>query len=95
MARGEVFDPREVSVFHCINRCVRSCFLCGCDPLTGIDYDHRKLWIEQRLQFLAALVAGVRLCRWSPLHTLYMLYTIRRELDVDHGANQSHAPSSQ
>jgi hypothetical protein len=25
VARGEVFDPREVSVFHCINRSVGSC----------------------------------------------------------------------
>ena len=57
VARGEVFDPREVSVLHCINRCVRACHLCGCDPLTGIDYDHRKLWIEQRLQFLAGYFA--------------------------------------
>ena len=36
LARGEVFNPREVSVFHCINRCVRRCFLCGSDPVTGI-----------------------------------------------------------
>ena len=57
VARSEVFDPREVSVLHCINRCVRACHLCGYDPLTGSDYDHRKLWIEQRLQFLAGSFA--------------------------------------
>ena len=53
LARADVFDPLEVSVFHCINRCVRRCFLCGCDPLTGRDYEHRKLWLEDRLRFLA------------------------------------------
>ena len=53
-ARGEQFDPLEVSVFHCINRCVRRCFLCGIDPLTGIDYEHRQVWIEKRLEFLAS-----------------------------------------
>ncbi len=53
VARGEVFDPREVFVLHWMNRCVSAWHFCGCDPLTGIDYDHRKLRVEQRLQFLA------------------------------------------
>jgi hypothetical protein len=54
LARADVFDPNEVSVFHCINRCVRRCFLCGHDPLTGNNYDHRKQWLENRFCFLAA-----------------------------------------
>jgi len=53
LARADVFDPAEVSVFHCINRCVRRCFLCGDDPLTGKNFDHRKAWLEKRLEFLA------------------------------------------
>ena len=55
VARAEVFDPAEVSVFHCINRCVRRCFLCGDDPLTGQNYNHRKAWLETRLEFLAGV----------------------------------------
>ena len=42
VARADVFGPLEVSTFHCINRCVRRCFLCGIDPLTGKDYEHRS-----------------------------------------------------
>ena len=53
LARADLFDPAEVSVVHCINRCVRRCFLCGDDPYTGHNYDHRKAWLEQRLAFLA------------------------------------------
>jgi REP element-mobilizing transposase RayT len=53
VARADVFDPNTVSVFHCINRCVRECFLCGNDPNTGRNFDHRKLWLEERLKFLA------------------------------------------
>jgi len=37
ITRAEVFNPREISVFHCLNRCVRRCFLCGRDRLTGQD----------------------------------------------------------
>jgi hypothetical protein len=53
VARAEVFHPREVSVFHCLNRCVRRCFLCGQDAVSGKDYEYRKAWLEERLAFLA------------------------------------------
>ena len=53
LARADLFDPAEVAVVHCINRCVRRCFLCGDDPLTGRNYNHRKAWLEERLRFLA------------------------------------------
>ena len=52
--RKHLFDPAEVGVYHCINRCVRRAFLCGYDPLTGMCFDHRKEWIQARLEFLAA-----------------------------------------
>ena len=41
--RKFVFDPTEVGVYHCINRCVRRAFLCGTDGLTGKCFDHRKV----------------------------------------------------
>jgi REP element-mobilizing transposase RayT len=53
LARGELFHPLEISVLHCINRCVRQCFLCGVDAATGRNYEHRKRWLEDRLRFLA------------------------------------------
>ena len=53
LARADVFDPHQVSVFHCIQRCVRRCFLCGNDPYTGRNFDHRKAWLEDRLRELA------------------------------------------
>ncbi len=53
LARCEIVDPREVAAYHCVNRCVRRCFLCGDDTHTGRNYDHRKAWLEQRFEFLA------------------------------------------
>ena len=53
LARADLVDPAEVAVYHCVNRCVRRIFLCGDDPYSGQNYDHRKAWLEKRLEFLA------------------------------------------
>ena len=53
LARSDVFDPFVKSAYHCIQRCVRRSHLCGDDPLTGKNFDHRKLWLENRLAQLA------------------------------------------
>ena len=45
----------EVGVYHCIQRVVRRAFLCGVDPLSGNSYDHRRVWIRDRLEYLAGL----------------------------------------
>jgi hypothetical protein len=54
LARIELFCPTEVAIVHVMNRVVRRCFLLGNDPLTGKNYDHRKVWIEDQLRHLAA-----------------------------------------
>ena len=54
LARVEVFAADEVAVVHVMNRVVRRCFLLGDDPITGKNYDHRKVWIEDLLQRFAA-----------------------------------------
>ena len=50
MARIEVFAPNELAIVHVMNRVVRRCFLLGDDPVTGKNYDHRKVWIEDQLR---------------------------------------------
>lgn len=53
VAREEVFSPDEIAVVHVMNRVVRRCFLLGTDPVSGQNYDHRKLWIEDLFQHFA------------------------------------------
>ncbi|MDA0810479.1 MAG: hypothetical protein O2945_18330 [Planctomycetota bacterium] len=55
MPRKFVVDDDEVGVYHCINRCVRRAFLCGTDEVSGQCFDHRKQFIQDRLEFLAGV----------------------------------------
>lgn len=72
MSRGEVVDPSKIQVFHVLNRTVRRCMLFGDDPLTGINYDHRKGWIEERLRHFAANF-GIDLLAFAILSNHYHL----------------------
>ena len=56
--RRDVLADGEVQIVHCVNRCVRRAFLCGQDPVTGTDYEHRRELIRQRLEFLTGVMQG-------------------------------------
>lgn len=53
--RKDIFSPDEIGIVHVMNRVVRRCFLMGNDPVTGINYDHRKAMIEAFFERFAAL----------------------------------------
>jgi REP element-mobilizing transposase RayT len=55
--RSEVFDAGEVGIYHCTQRAVRRAWLCGQDPVSGRSFEHRRGWIEERLEELAAIFA--------------------------------------
>jgi REP element-mobilizing transposase RayT len=56
--RHHIVDPESAGFFHCVSRCVRRAFLCGKDAYTGRSYEHRKAWVEERLQLLAECFAA-------------------------------------
>ena len=56
-ARSEIVESGTVGVYHCWGRCVRRAWLCGVDPVTGMDYEHRRYWIRALQEQLAGLFA--------------------------------------
>jgi hypothetical protein len=64
-ARAQIVPPDEVGAYHCMARCVRRAFLCGVDPLTKHNYEHRKEWIRERLELLASVFA-IDICVAAP-----------------------------
>lgn len=55
--RAHLVDPHNGGVYHCISRCVRRSWLCGVDKLTGMNFEHRRAWLEQRVLHLCNLFA--------------------------------------
>ncbi len=79
-ARREIVPSDEVGVYHCTARCVRRAFLCGVDPLTGNDYEHRKDWIDQRLEKLASVFA-IDICSYAVMSNhIHLILRARPDL---------------
>jgi REP element-mobilizing transposase RayT len=53
IARSDIVNESTPGVYHCVARCVRRAFLCGQDPYSGRNYEHRKAWVRDRLRALA------------------------------------------
>jgi REP element-mobilizing transposase RayT len=63
-SRKTVVSVDEVGVYHCMSRCVRRAFLCGEDPYSGRNYEHRREWVRQRIEFLSE-VFGMEVFAYS------------------------------
>ena len=55
--RAHLIDAKNGGYYHLTSRCVRRAWLCGLDPQTHQNYEHRRRWLEQRIAKLSALFA--------------------------------------
>ena len=81
--RRFLLDPAEIGVYHCINRCVRRALLCGQDPVSGKNFEHRRQWIQDRMQFLAGQF-GVDVLGFAVLSN-HLHVVLRNRPDIVHG----------
>ncbi len=56
-ARKDQISLSDTQYYHCTSRCVRRAFLCGDDPVTKQNFDHRRDIIEQRILELSTVYA--------------------------------------
>lgn len=82
-ARNQQISLDETPYYHCISRCVRRAYLCGDDPVTGRNFDHRKQWLVTRIKQLSAQFA-VDVCAYAVMSNHYHLV-----LHVDQSAARS------
>lgn len=70
--RSTLVSIADTPYYHCVGRCVRRAFLCGDDPLSGRNFDHRKEHIRERLARLADTFA-IDICAYALMSNHYHL----------------------
>jgi hypothetical protein len=60
---------------HVQSRCVRRAWLCGRDPLSGVDHEHRRGWALERLRQLTGVFA-IEVCAYAIManHAHFVLW---------------------
>jgi REP element-mobilizing transposase RayT len=81
--RCALVDESEVGYYHCVARCVRRAFLCGNDLVSGQNFDHRRTWIRDRLEALAASF-GIEVISFAVMSNhLHVILRTRPDVDND------------
>ena len=62
----------DTPYYHCVARCVRRAFLCGIDPFSGQNYEHRREWLVTKMKSLASIFS-MDICAYAVMSNHYHL----------------------
>ncbi|MDV7102943.1 transposase [Vibrio sp. TH_r3] len=71
-ARKQLISLEATAYYHCVSRCVRHSFLCGFDRTSNINYEHRREWVEHKIQALTYTYC-IDICAYAVMHNHYHL----------------------
>ncbi|MGR5287470.1 transposase [Vibrio maritimus] len=71
-ARSTQISLQDTAYYHCISRCVRRAFLCGEDAYSGQSFEHRRVWIVERMRLLSQVFA-IDVCAYAIMSNHYHL----------------------
>ena len=69
-ARKELITVEDTPFYHCISRCIRRVYLCGEDFHAQQNFDHRKVWLVEKIMFLASVFA-IDVCAYAVMSNHY------------------------
>lgn len=65
--RSQQISLSDTPYYHIQSRTVRKAFLCGVDEATGVNYEHRRDWIEARI-FELSQAFSIDICAYAVMH---------------------------
>jgi len=71
-ARQRSIHLESTPYYHVVSRCVLRSFLCGEDPITGKNFDHRKQWLVDRIKTLGDIFS-INICAYAAMSNHYHL----------------------
>ncbi len=72
IARKQLISVDATPYYHCVSRCVRQSFLCGKDSNTNKSYEHRREWVEHKIQSLTYTYC-IDVCSYAVMSNHYHL----------------------